>query len=320
MSSFWDSAATIASVGLYNPGAEDATDAQIEAQNRAVEEQRRQFDLTRGDLLPYLNAGTNAIGQYTQGINGAPTAPSLRNLQQLGINAPTLNAFNQTPTVTNFTGNTPVSDFNFDVNQAMNNPAIQFQLQQGQQQLDRVAGKNRNLGSGARLAAAQEFGQGLASQAINDEFNRQLTSTQQNNAAAGQRFNQGLATNQQQNALANQNFSNLLNLNQYQNNQAVTQYGLDREYQNDLNNTLLQNYGLQNDAYNSRLNRLAGLIDVGRGTGTTLGAAGQQTANNVSQAYQNIGDINAAQATAPINTFLSFLNTGANAYGAFNGA
>ena len=52
------------------------------------------------------------------------------------------------------------------------NPAYQFQLKQGQQALDRSSAA-RGMGySGAQMKAAQEFGQGLASQQYDKEYNR----------------------------------------------------------------------------------------------------------------------------------------------------
>jgi hypothetical protein len=68
----------------------------------------------------------------------------------------------------------------------MNDPAYQFQLQQGNQNLDRSLAA-RGLGqSGAALKAAQEFGQGLANQTYQQYFDRQaLLAGQGQNAAAG---------------------------------------------------------------------------------------------------------------------------------------
>jgi hypothetical protein len=53
-----------------------------------------------------------------------------------------------------------------------NNPAYQFQLKQGQQALDRSSAA-RGMGySGAQMKASQEYGQGLASQQYDKEYNR----------------------------------------------------------------------------------------------------------------------------------------------------
>lgn len=53
-----------------------------------------------------------------------------------------------------------------------NNPAYQFQLKQGQQALDRSSAA-RGMGySGAQMKAAQDYGQGMASQQYDKEYNR----------------------------------------------------------------------------------------------------------------------------------------------------
>ena len=53
-----------------------------------------------------------------------------------------------------------------------NNPAYQFQLKQGQQALDRSSAA-RGMGySGAQMTAAQDYGQGMASQQYDKEYNR----------------------------------------------------------------------------------------------------------------------------------------------------
>ncbi len=50
-----------------------AADAQVRAAQLGIDEQRRQFDLTRSDFAPYLAAGTSALGGLGDmvGINGA---------------------------------------------------------------------------------------------------------------------------------------------------------------------------------------------------------------------------------------------------------
>lgn len=43
--------------------ARNATRAQTQASQAAIAEQRRQYDLTRSDQMPWITAGTNALGQ-----------------------------------------------------------------------------------------------------------------------------------------------------------------------------------------------------------------------------------------------------------------
>lgn len=50
--------------------AEDAANAQVQASQYATDEQRRQYDQTRQDMMPWLNAGTNALTQQQNFLNG----------------------------------------------------------------------------------------------------------------------------------------------------------------------------------------------------------------------------------------------------------
>lgn len=49
---------------LGRQAAGNAADAQVAASNAAIAEQRRQFDLTRGDLAPFREQGVNALNQF----------------------------------------------------------------------------------------------------------------------------------------------------------------------------------------------------------------------------------------------------------------
>lgn len=51
-----------------NKGAQGAANAQLTAQQLAIDEQRRQFDLTRGDQMPWMRAGAGALSQM-QALN-----------------------------------------------------------------------------------------------------------------------------------------------------------------------------------------------------------------------------------------------------------
>lgn len=46
-----------------NEAAKDASRAQVRSANAAIDEQRRQFDLTRQDMMPWMDAGRNALGR-----------------------------------------------------------------------------------------------------------------------------------------------------------------------------------------------------------------------------------------------------------------
>lgn len=66
-----------------------------------------------------------------------------------------------------------------------NSPGYQFRLQEGTKAQNRSLGSQGKLFSGQALKAAQEFGQGLADQTYNDEFNRLNSVSSQGQSAAG---------------------------------------------------------------------------------------------------------------------------------------
>ena len=53
-----------------NKGAGKAADAQAEANALGIAEQRRQFDLTRQDMMPWLTSGRGALGRLDAASNG----------------------------------------------------------------------------------------------------------------------------------------------------------------------------------------------------------------------------------------------------------
>lgn len=175
-----------------------------------------------------------ALQQYQEGLDGAPVAPEL-------------------------------GSFDFDVTKVLDNPAMQFQMQQGEKALDRLAGKNRQLGSGNRLYDLVNYNQGLTSTYMNDEYGRQR---------------------------------DMFDTNQ---------------------NVDLKNYGMASDRYNTRMNRLAGLIDVGRGTGSAMGSLGQNTASGISGLLNNTGTGYAAASLAPYNAQQQGVNTAATVLGTMYG-
>ena len=389
-------------------GARSAARSQERAAQAGVDEQKRQFDIAQENFQPFLEAGQGALTEFQTGLAQAPDAPQLQPFGGQAIQAPTLQRFQgQAPQlqqslqdsqlqrdirqtdltgfqsgaqeVGQFTAQAPqLEQFRFDPRQALNDPALQFQQEMGQQALSRQIGKNRMLGSGQRLIEAQKFGQGLASQSLGDEFQRQLAGTQQRNLATGQQFGQeaqraqlragitgqqfgqdvrgnqlanqlaqqqfgqglqagqfanqaaqqqfqqGLAGAQFGNQAQQQAFQNQLGLNQLANQQAVQQQGLQRQQLSDEKtlaaqeqNRLLTQFGLTNQAFNDRLNRLAGLVDVGRGTAGSLAQAGQTAGTNTANLLAAQGQAQAAGQLGRANIIGSGLQqiTGGLAFG-----
>ena len=66
-------AASVGGALIGSNAAGNAADSQAAATNAAIAEQRRQFDLTRGDFAPYREIGVNALRQYAGEIDRMPT-------------------------------------------------------------------------------------------------------------------------------------------------------------------------------------------------------------------------------------------------------
>ena len=114
-----------------------------ESADKQLALQKQIWEKQQADQLPYLQQGQAAIGKLGSLMGG--TDPFKDYLAKAGLSG---GQFNQ------------------------NNPQYQFLLKQGQQALDRSAAA-RGMGySGAQMKAAQQFGQGLASQQYDKEYDR----------------------------------------------------------------------------------------------------------------------------------------------------
>ena len=121
--------------------AKDTADKQLELQRQIWEKQQL-------DQKPYLEQGQYGIGRLGDLMKQG--AGSLNNPLDLYLKSKGLSG----------------GQFN------TNNPAYQFQLKQGQQALDRSAAARGMGASGAQMKAAQQYGQGLASQEYDKQYGR----------------------------------------------------------------------------------------------------------------------------------------------------
>ena len=159
----------VASAGSAAYGAHQArkaSKAQVEAGNAAsalekesadaqLALQKQIWEKQQADQLPYLQQGQAAIGKLGSLMGGNDPFESY--LQKTGLQGG-LDAYLKQK---------GVSNYGF-----LNSPQYQFLQKQGQQALDRSAAA-RGMGySGAQMKAAQQFGQGLASQQYDNEYNR----------------------------------------------------------------------------------------------------------------------------------------------------
>jgi len=121
--------------------------------------QREIWEKQQADYKPYLEQGTygiNRLGDLMRNQTGTRRPRNNANGGQLN------NPFDT------YLASKGLAGGRFDTS----NPAYQFQLKQGQQALDRSAAARGMGASGAQMKAAQEYGQGLASQQYDKEYNR----------------------------------------------------------------------------------------------------------------------------------------------------
>ena len=129
-------------------GAAQASEVAKDTADRQLELQREIWEKQQKDQQPYLEQGTygiNTLGNLMKSGAGQLNNPLDLYLKSKGLSGGQFNT---------------------------NNPAYQFQLKQGQQALDRSSAA-RGMGySGAQMKAAQDYGQGMASQQYDKEYNR----------------------------------------------------------------------------------------------------------------------------------------------------
>jgi hypothetical protein len=144
-------AAGVASSAIGAHSAGSAADQQKAAAQAAIDEQKRQYDLTRSDLQPWTTAGTGALSQLTSG-----TAPGGSLVTPYGATYQTPGAF-VAPTLDN-----------------TNDPGYAFRLASGEQALARGAAAGGGAFSGGTLAALTRYGQDYASNEYQNVYNRAL--------------------------------------------------------------------------------------------------------------------------------------------------
>lgn len=123
--------------------AKDAAGVQAAAGDRATAETARQYEQNRQDMMPWHDAGVDALGQITAGIKPGGD-------------------FNR-----DFT----LADFNAD-------PGLQFRMNQGRDAVEGSAAARGGLLSGGTLKALTNYGQEFGSQEYGkayDRFNNNMT-------------------------------------------------------------------------------------------------------------------------------------------------
>jgi hypothetical protein len=126
-------AAIIGSSLLGSSSASNAASTQAAAADRAAELQNQQYQQTRQDQMPWMEAGKTALNALT---------PLATNYQQFGMD------------------------------QFKQDPGYAFRLQEGLKQLGHAAGARGGLISGQTLKGIQDYAQNSASNEYTNAFNR----------------------------------------------------------------------------------------------------------------------------------------------------
>jgi len=120
---------------LGSQAAKQGGEGQAASTRYAADLANQQYEQTRADQMPFLEAGKTALNKLI-------------------------------PLATNYTP--------FDYNAMTADPGYAFRLSEGQKALDRQAAARGGLISGSALKAATRYGQDMGSQEYNSSFNRYL--------------------------------------------------------------------------------------------------------------------------------------------------
>ena len=185
------------------------------------------------------------------------------------------------------------------------NPAYQFQLKQGQQALDRSSAA-RGMGySGAQMKASQEYGQGLASQQYDKEYNRASGEFGDYYRMAGNEYDRANQQHTNEYNRASGEFgdyyrmagneydrANQQHTNEY--NRASGEFGdyyrmAGNEYDR-ANQQYTNEYNRASGEFGDYFNRLAGLSQGGQQAAGSMANAGSQYANSASNTFGNLSN------------------------------
>ena len=292
--------------GLSYLGSKKAGDAASTGASDSAATTKQMFDISREDMSPFLEAATGkyttvprmvtdgpfsgqtfattqefqpgALQQFQQGIDQAPGLPTIYDPVTFGQERPTFAEMGD-----RFQGDR----FSYDPNQAMQSPDIQFLQEQGEQGLMRSLAGNRQLGSGNRLLDFMKFNQGLASQGLNDYYNRQL---EQNKLNYGRDMGE-----------------NKMSYQRGIDERAIGIQDIDRDRQRQLDNAAriqqaaLDRYGLAQGQYSDRMSRLGDLINVGSGAGGVMSQGALNTGQALSNIYTGLGASQGAASMGRLN-------------------
>lgn len=243
--------------------ASSQSDASAQSTKDSLAEQKRQFDLQRGDSAPYREAGVNALGDLQGGLRAGDYTPNQFNYQggqPEGAPLPEFAGGNR---------------FNFNLEE---DQGYQFARDQGIKYANREAAAGGSYNSGNRLAEIADRVTGIASQYADQAFNRQMGASKENYGRDVSEY--GINYGREQDI-----YGRDVSREASDYGRSLTGYGLGRENQQDA-------YG-QNQNY---LNRLSSIAGLGQTANAQSAAAGSSMANAVAGINQAnaLGQANAA--------------------------
>jgi hypothetical protein len=133
---FWVAGAVVGSALIGGNAASSAASTQANAANNAAQLSNAQYQQTRQDQMPWMQAGQTALNALT---------PLATNYQKFGMD------------------------------QFQQDPGYQFRLSEGQRAMGHQAGARGGLVSGTSLKAMQDYAQNSASNEYQNAFNRYQT-------------------------------------------------------------------------------------------------------------------------------------------------
>ena len=155
-------------------GSRDAANIGADASRAGVAEQRRQFDIGQTNQAPWLQAGRNALNDYSR------YGRSQVNPDQYAVNNSSIPRFSyggQRPGAGNIPEYNVRSNIpQFDPSQlnAFADPSYKFRLQAGEDAINRNMAGMGKIMSGNRLNELQTYGQDMASQEYTNMYGRAL--------------------------------------------------------------------------------------------------------------------------------------------------
>lgn len=208
-------AGSITGAAISSSAAGSAADKQAKSASAATAEERRQYDLARGDLAPYRTTGAAALNRLQTLMGLEPTDPNAEKRTELntkianiksqldtinasktsGLIGKSVNATQrqalqmQLNDLTNELNSLPAApapsttqsaDFGaltkpYTAEDLLTDPSYQFRVSEGQKGVERTAAAKTGTLSGAATKAMQEFGQNMASTEYQNAWGRKQT-------------------------------------------------------------------------------------------------------------------------------------------------